>query len=128
MDSMEPELAMTRVEMAKYLRELGFTKERRAVMNTIKATVRGGRLEVEEPIDLPDGTELLIPLPNGPGQTDDDNWDNSPEGIADWLRWYESLEPLIITPEEEADTEAWLKKMDQEGLAKMDSRTEDLFR
>ena len=40
----------------------------------------------------------------------DKDWDNSPEGIAAWMKWYESLEPLIFTPEEEADTAAWLKK------------------
>lgn len=31
----------------------------------IKAIVRNGRLETEEPIDLPDGTEHLIPVNNG---------------------------------------------------------------
>ncbi len=97
-------------------------------MNTIKATVRGGRLEVDQPINLPDGTELLIPLPNGSDQNGDDEWDNSPEGIANWLRWYESLEPLIRTPEEEADTEAWLKKLDEYGGSKLEKRGEDLFR
>ncbi len=97
-------------------------------MATIKATVRGGRLEVDEPINLPDGTELLIPLPNGVGEAGEGDWDNSPEGIADWLKWYESLEPLIITAEEEADTEAWLKKMNEEGRSKAEKRIEDVFR
>lgn len=97
-------------------------------MVTIKATVRGGRLEVEEPINLPDGTELLIPLPDGPRPTEEDGWDNWPEGIADWLKWYDSLEPLILTPEEEADTEAWLKKMSEYGMAKMEKWSEGLFR
>ena len=43
-------------------------------------------------------------------QLEEESWDNSPEGIADWLKWYQTLEPLIFTPEEEADTAAWLKK------------------
>jgi len=78
------------------------------MMTTIKATVRGGRLEVDEPIDLPDGTELLIPLPNGvpASGTPDDGWNNSPEGIADWLSWYDSLEPLVFTDEERATIDA----------------------
>ena len=97
-------------------------------MTTIKATVRGGRLEVEEPINLPDGTELWLPLPNGPGQTEEDDWDNSPDGIADWLKWYDSLEPLRITAAEEADTGARLKKMSEYGISKMEKRVEDLFR
>jgi hypothetical protein len=33
-------------------------------MTTIKAIVRNGRIEVDEPIDLPDGTELRIPIPD----------------------------------------------------------------
>ena len=84
-------------------------------MSTVKATVRGGRLELEEPINLPDGTELLIPLPNGPGKTEEDGWDNWPAGIADWLNCYDSLQPLVFTAAEEADAEAWLKKMDEYG-------------
>ena len=36
-------------------------------MSTIKAIVRNGRLEIETPINLPDGTELTIPIPDPPG-------------------------------------------------------------
>ncbi len=99
-------------------------------MNAIKATVRGGRIETEELLDLPDGTELLIPLPKGTldDNGDDENgWDNSPEGIAEWLRWYDSLEPLIFTAEEEADAEAWLKKMNDYSGVNRDKGIEDLF-
>jgi hypothetical protein len=32
-------------------------------MITIEAVVRNGRIEVDRPIELPDGTRLLIPLP-----------------------------------------------------------------
>jgi hypothetical protein len=100
-------------------------------MNAIKATVRDGQIELDAPLDLPDGTELLIPLPNGtPGDNGDDEkgWNNSPEGIAEWLRWYDSLEPLIFTAEEEADTEAWLKKMNDYSGVNRDKGIEELFR
>ncbi len=70
---------------------------------TIKAIVRGGRLETEQPIDLPDGTEVRIALLGGASE-DEDGWDNSPEGIAAWLAWADSLEPLIFT---EAERQAW---------------------
>lgn len=76
-------------------------------MITINATVRNGQIELDEPLDLPDGTKLLIPLPTGPDaidQEEEDGWDNSPEGIAAWLKWYDSLQPLIFTKEERA---AW---------------------
>ena len=54
-------------------------------MSILKATVRNGRIETDGPIDLPDGTELRIPLPDS--ALDDDEWDNTPEGIAAWLNW-----------------------------------------
>ena len=97
-------------------------------MNAIKATVRNGRIETNEPINLPEGTELLISLPNGNFEEYEDGWDNSPEGIASWLAWYNSLDPLIFTAEEEADTESWLKKMNEYSGANLDKGIEDLFR
>jgi hypothetical protein len=74
-------------------------------MSLIKAVVRNGRIETDEPLDLPEGTELLIPIPDR-FEDDEPGWDNSPEGIAAWLAWSESLEPLIFTEEEKAAWEA----------------------
>lgn len=94
-----------------------------------KAVIQQGQVVVAEPIDLPDGTEVVVATsPSVPGDDLDKDWDNSPEGIAGWMKWYESLEPLIFTPEEEADTEAWLKKMNNYSKANMDKGIEDVFR
>src|SRR5437879_3080889 len=71
-------------------------------MNAIKALVQNGRVETDGPIDLPDGTEILI-LPCESADTRD-GWEDTPEGIAAWLQWYDSLEPLVFTSEELA---AW---------------------
>src|SRR5207245_1986199 len=49
----------------------------------------------------------------------EEGWSNSPEAIADWLKWYDSLEPLTLTPEEEADAEAWMRKVNDYAIAKM---------
>jgi hypothetical protein len=77
-------------------------------MNAIKATWRDGRIIPLDPVDWPDGTELLVePVPDG--QTigiREEDWPTTPEAIEEWLRWYDSLEPLIFTPEEEAALEA----------------------
>src|SRR5439155_9451172 len=72
-------------------------------MSIIKAVVRKGKLETERPIDLPDGTELLIPIAETSSENEE-GWDNTPEGVAAWLKWYDSLEPLIFT---EAEKAAW---------------------
>ncbi len=98
--------------------------------NLIRGVVRNGRIEVETPIDLPDGTELLIPLPESTAVTSEGEpgWDNSPEGIAAWLAWFDALPTPTITPEEEADTAAWRKKIAEYGIAKMANDVEGLFR
>ena len=126
-------------------------------MSAIKATVRGGRLELDVPADWPEGTEVEI-YPVSPSPTrerrpsqanaaarastaseqaesvepaaeadSDEAWLNSPEAIADWLRWFDTLEPLELTPAEEADTQAWMKKLDEYSISKIEKRVEDIF-
>lgn len=89
--------------------------------NWIRGVVRNGRIEVETPLNLPDGTELLIAVPEGTSSPPaaEPAWDNSPEGIAEWLAWLDSLPTLTITPEEEADTDVWREKLAEYGIAKM---------
>ena len=73
-------------------------------MTTIKAIIRNGRIEVDEPIDLPDGTELTIPIPASSATLGirDEDWSDTPEAIEAWIRWYDALEPLDFTPAERA--------------------------
>jgi hypothetical protein len=69
-------------------------------MSAIKATVRNGRIEPDSPLDLPEGAKLLVfPEPDANANGDDDEAD-TPETIAKWLAWYDTLEPLILTDEE----------------------------
>jgi hypothetical protein len=78
-------------------------------MNAIRAKVRKGKVETAEPLDLPDGTEILIVPPDDPHHVEA-GWDDSPEGIAAWLKWFDSLEPVVFTPEEQA---AWNKDKEE---------------
>jgi hypothetical protein len=77
-------------------------------MSPIRGVVRNGRVETRVPLSLPEGTEILIVPEQTPDREDD--WDNSPGGIATWLEWYDSLEPLMQTDQElaalQADREA----------------------
>jgi len=71
-------------------------------VTVIKAIVRQGRLETNEPIDLPDGTELLIPLATAEDQ------DRAPtrEETAAALAAMDKIEPFSWTEQERADWHA----------------------
>jgi hypothetical protein len=73
-------------------------------MTTIKAFIRNGRIEVDEPIDLPDGTELTIPIPAHPATLGirEEDWSDTPEAVEAWIGWYDSLERLEFSPDERA--------------------------
>jgi hypothetical protein len=90
-------------------------------MHAIKAMVRNGRIETDEPLDVPDGTELLIV------QRDvDDDWDNTPQGVGDWLKWYDSLQPLIFSAEERDALKADQQARKEWELAHADERAKKL--
>lgn len=97
-------------------------------MTTIKAIVRNGRIEVDKPIDLPDGTELTIAIPEGRTTLGirDDEWSDTPEAIESWIRWYDSLEPLEFTPAERAAWKAALQEQKQHELAQWEERSRSL--
>ena len=75
-------------------------------MDTIRTTVHNGRINVHVSADLPDGTEVEIRISRTsenykPG---DRILDDTPEAIEAWINAVHQLEPLLITPEEQA---AW---------------------
>ena len=71
-------------------------------MNTIKAVVRDGRIEVEEPLDLPDGTVLQIPVPGDVARQVDEPM--SAEEIQQVLAAMDRMEPLRMS---DAELAAW---------------------
>ena len=44
---------------------MNMTAEGGETMTMLKGVVSKGRIELDEPLNLPDGTVLMIPLPNG---------------------------------------------------------------
>ncbi len=95
-------------------------------MNAIIGIVKNGRIVVGEPLDWPDGTEVIVePV------TDDETfgvreevWQDTPEAIADWLRWYDSLDSLQTPPEEEAEWLAARQADKEREKAAFDERAE----
>ncbi len=77
-------------------------------MTTLTAIVRNGRLELQKPIDLPDGTEVQLWLLSGGERVSapEDDRPMSPEEIARTLAAMEKVEPLDLSDEERAAWEA----------------------
>lgn len=77
-------------------------------MSAIKAIVKDGRIELQAPPDWPDGTEVTIhpQLAEDTFGIREEDWPETPDAIAEWLTWYDTLEPLIFTDEERVAWEA----------------------
>ncbi|SRR6266851_2783342 len=98
-------------------------------MSTIKGTWINGQVLLNAPADWPDGTSLLIePIVKEEifGIREED-WPETPEARAEWLRWYESLEPLEFTAEEKAEIAAWRQHIKEYTIENMHKGIEELF-
>src|SRR5437868_5273312 len=97
-------------------------------MSAILSVVKNGRVEVDVPADRPDGTPVRVELGfDGPAKYDDER-PETPEEIEEWIRRFREIEPIEMTPEEEA---AWAadRKMQAEfdNAAERDRRIEEIF-
>ena len=75
-------------------------------MTIMTALVRNGQLELPRSIDLPDGTEVEIRLPEGTAASPDDEGPMTPEEIARTLAAMEKIEPFELSDEERASLAA----------------------
>ena len=74
-------------------------------MNAIKATWRHGQIVPREPVNWPEGCDLVVePLPAVAAKIglDESEWRDDSAGQADWDAWIQTIEPLEFTSEEEA--------------------------
>jgi hypothetical protein len=76
-------------------------------VHAIKATWTNGQIVPAEPVDWPEGSELLVePWPASEKiGLDESGWEDSPEAIADWAAWLPSIKPLEYTEQELAELE-----------------------
>ncbi|MEK6256973.1 MAG: hypothetical protein AABP62_00010 [Planctomycetota bacterium] len=97
-------------------------------MSIVIGTVHEGRVHCDEVVEWPEGTRLRIePLPPTEvvGLRDED-WPCDPAGIQALLARMDTIQPLVTTPEDEAN---WLSALrDQRVLeaAGTDRRAEQL--
>lgn len=95
----------------------------------MKGVIRNGQVEVAEPINLPDGSEVTIighAHDKLPGLSDNDR-PMTPSEIAETLAAMDKVEPFDMTDEERAGADAWEKKVNDYSIASMDRGTEDAF-
>src|SRR5437763_1350061 len=99
-------------------------------MDAVRAIWKDGQVVLDSSVDWPDGSRLLIEPDSSNGETigvREEDWSNTPEAIAAWLKWYDSLEPLIFTPDEEAGIAAWRQRVKEYTIANMEKNVEGLF-
>jgi hypothetical protein len=95
----------------------------------MKGVIRNGRVEVAEPINLPDGSEVTITVhPHGKfaGLSDNDR-PMTPSEIAETLAAMGKVEPFDKTDEERAAADAWVMKVNDYTIANMNKGIEDVF-
>ncbi len=97
-------------------------------MTVLRAVVKDGKIELEAPGDWPEGTEVRIePIPaSGSVGIRDEDWPDTPEGIARHVALMDRIEPLEMTAEEEASWEAARKGRKDLEKARSDERAEAL--
>lgn len=92
----------------------------------VKGVVRNGQVEVDEPINLPDGSEVtIIGCANGRFiDLHDNDRPMTPEEISRTLAAMERVEPFDWTDEYRAEADAWEKKVNDYTIANMDKGIE----
>ena len=97
-------------------------------MNAIKAIVKDRKIALNVPDDWPEGTEVVIePLTESVGLSEQ-GWPATPEEIARHLALMDKIEPLDMTPEEEAAWQADRQARKEYEKAHFDERAETLRR
>jgi hypothetical protein len=91
-------------------------------MEAMLGVIRGGRVELDTPARLPDGTRVRVePADGDQGFIREEDWPTTPEGIEALVRRMEGMEPLIFTPDEErriADARAAVREASKAAVRK----------
>jgi len=88
-------------------------------MNAIKATWTKGQIVPAEPVEWPEGSQLLVqrvPAGENLGLTEE-QWRDDPESIATWIAAVEKIEPMIWAEGEREEYERYRKEYREFNLA-----------
>src|SRR5687768_8411897 len=98
-------------------------------MHAIKGTYRNGTIILAEKADWAENTEVVVkPIGEPTFGLREEDWHETPEAVAEWLRWYDSLQPLVMSKEEEAEWQAALQAQKEYELATFDERARRIER
>ena len=82
-------------------------------MTMIRAHWNQGRVVLDEPAELSEGCRLIVTPADETeirGMTEEEQGDD-PASIAKWIAEWDSIPPLEMSPEEEAEMWAWHKRV-----------------
>lgn len=103
--------------------------EQRSMMNAIKAKWINGQILPAEPVDWPEGSDLLVEpiVPNGEkiGLTEE-AWRDDPDSVAAWIAAVEKIEPLIWAEGERESYEAYREECRQINLEAVRKKMEEM--
>ena len=85
---------------------------------------RAGKIEINDLVDWPEGTEVVSERRDELLADEDDGWPTTKEGIEEMIRRWDAAEPVQLAPAEEAEWEAARAAIKEYTLKKMHERTE----
>jgi hypothetical protein len=99
-------------------------------MSSVTGIVKNGGVVLDNPAELPEGHRVVVEPITDDGSLGvrEEDWQDTPEAVAKWLRWYDSLEPLQMTPQEEAEWRAALQARKEREKANFAEKAEKLRR
>lgn len=83
---------------------------------------------LDEPRELPDGSRVIVhpvEIAETVGMSEA-AWEDSPDAIADWIAWYDSLERIELSAADEAELNAFRERQKELGKTNFDDRSERL--
>jgi hypothetical protein len=95
--------------------------EGESTVNAVKATWTNGQILPGEPIDWPEGSELVVE-PVGTGEKaglDESEWRDDTAALADWDAWLRTIQPRVLTDEERATFAAYEEEVRRHNLDAM---------
>ena len=98
-------------------------------MSSITGRWKDGNILLDSAADWPDGCRVVVEPLSEEASTglSENEWDDSPEAIAEWLQWYEALEPLEISAQEEEDLADWRRQLREYESAQAEKRARSQF-